>query len=86
MTTEKKKNIEVQEQREDRSIQLQRLAEETVLLSYSSEENSSDTDDTFISNDPAEIFISSSSRPSLAKHYPQQKNSGTAGFFQAIML
>ena len=83
-TMEKKKNKEVQQQRKERSLQQQKPAEETVLLAYSSEENSTGTDDTLMSDDTAEISISSSAKTSLAKNYPQQKKSGTAGFFKQI--
>ena len=56
------------------------------MLSYSSEKDSTDTDDTLISDDTAEISIPSSSRTSSAMNYPQQKKSGTAGFFPADIL
>ena len=54
-TTEKKKNKKVQRQCRERSIQQQRPAKETVFLAYSSQENSTDTDGAFISDDTTEI-------------------------------
>ena len=56
------------------------------MLAYSSEKNSTGTDDAFVSDDMAEISIPSSFRTSPAKNYPELKMSGTAGFLQADML